>query len=41
MTQPLGFEVPRQEKKVCKLVKALNGLKRAPRACYARMDAYL
>ena len=37
----LGFEVEGQEHKVCKLIKALNGLKQAPRAWYAKMDDYL
>ena len=31
MEQPEGFIVPRQEKKVCKLVKSLYGLKQAPK----------
>lgn len=29
MEQPEGFSVPRQEKKVCRLVKSLYGLKKA------------
>ena len=31
MEQPEGFIVPRQEKKVCRLVKSLYGLKQAPK----------
>ena len=39
MTQPPSFEVSGQEKKVCKLVKALYMLKQALRAGHAKMDA--
>lgn len=41
MTQTHGFEVLGKENKVYKLVKALCGLKQAPRAWYAKLDAYL
>ena len=43
MTQPPCFEVEgqEQEKKVCKLIKSLYGLKHEPRAWYAKMDEYL
>eukprot|EP00253_Pinus_taeda_P024371 PITA_24371 len=39
--QPPGYEVDGQEHKVCKLKKALYGMKQAPRAWYSRIDAYL
>jgi hypothetical protein len=39
--QPLGFEVHGRESHVCRLKKALNGLKKTPRAWYSRIDAYL
>ncbi|RVW71674.1 Retrovirus-related Pol polyprotein from transposon TNT 1-94 [Vitis vinifera] len=39
--QPEGFQVSGCEDKVYKLHKALYGLKRAPRAWYSRIDAYL
>eukprot|EP00253_Pinus_taeda_P014136 PITA_14136 len=39
--QPLGFEVKGKEGYVCKLKKALYGLRQAPRAWYAKMDTYL
>eukprot|EP00253_Pinus_taeda_P030272 PITA_30272 len=41
MTQPPGFKVVGQEQKVCRLVKALYGLKEAPRAWYIKIDKYL
>ena len=31
MEQPEGFVLPKNEKKVCKLVKSLYGLKQAPK----------
>jgi hypothetical protein len=41
MQQPPGFEIAGKEHKVCKLIKALYGLKEAPRAWYTKMDEYL
>jgi len=39
--QPLVFKVKDSKAYVCRLKKALYGLKKAPRAWYPRMDAYL
>ena len=39
--QPLGFEVQDQDTHVCRLKKALYGLKESPRAWYERIDSYL
>jgi hypothetical protein len=39
--KPLGFEVHGRESHVCRLKKALYGMKQAPRAWYWRIDAYL
>ena len=39
--QPLGYEKEGQEHKVCRLKKALCGLKQVPRAWYSNIDAYL
>ena len=38
MEQLEGFQVPGQEKKVCKLVKSLYGLKQAPKQWHAKFD---
>lgn len=37
MTQPVGFEKKGEEHKVYKLLKALYGLRQAPRAWYSRL----
>eukprot|EP00253_Pinus_taeda_P001847 PITA_01847 len=39
--QPEGFEIHDRESHVCRLKKALSGLKQAPRAWYERIDSYL
>eukprot|EP00253_Pinus_taeda_P032370 PITA_32370 len=39
--QPKGFEIHNRESHVCRLKKALCGLKQAPRAWYERIDSYL
>ena len=39
--QPQGFEVHGKESHVCRLKKALYGLKKAPRAWYSKIDTYL
>jgi hypothetical protein len=39
--QPQGFEVHSRDTHVCRLKKALYGIKQDPRAWYARMDNYL
>ena len=41
VTQPRGFVQKGQENKVCRLNKALHGLKQAHRAWYEEIDAYL
>ena len=39
MEQPEGFVLPRNEKKVCKLVKSLYGLKQAPKQWHEKFDS--
>ena len=39
--QPQGFEVYGRDSHVCRLSKALYGMKQAPRAWYSRIDLYL
>ena len=39
--QPQGFEVEDRATHVCKLKKAMYGLKKAPRAWYGRIDSFL
>ena len=41
MGQPEGFSLTNKEDYVCRLKKALYGLKKAPRAWYSRVDKYL
>lgn len=41
VAQPPGFVVAGEEQKVLRLVKALYGLRQAPRAWYAKLDASL
>lgn len=36
-----GFEMHEKHTHVCRLKKALYGLKKAPRAWYGRIDSYL
>ena len=38
MEQPKGFSTPKQERKVCRLVKSLYGLKQAPKRCHEKFD---
>ena len=39
--QPEGFDVENREMHVCRLHRALFGLKQAPRTWYLRIDNYL
>ena len=39
--QPLGFKTHDRKTHVCKLKKALHGLKHAPRTWYDKMDRFL
>ena len=39
--QPKGFDVENKETHVCRLQRALYGIKQAPRAWYSRIDNYL
>ena len=41
MEQPEGFVLPRNEKKVCKLVKSLYGLKQAPKQWHEKFDSVI
>jgi hypothetical protein len=41
MAQPPGFQHPQYPAAVCKLRKAINGLKQAPRAWFSRLSARL
>ena len=41
MSQPEGFSVKGHEHKVCKLVKSLYGLNKAPRAWYEKLTEHL
>lgn len=41
MKQPLGYKDPSHPNYVCKLTKALYGLRQAPRAWYAMFYSYL
>ncbi|KAJ9557005.1 hypothetical protein OSB04_011619 [Centaurea solstitialis] len=38
LEQPEGFVMPRQENKVCRLIKSLYGLKQAPKQWHERFD---
>jgi hypothetical protein len=41
MDQPEGFVLPRSEKKVCKLVKSLYGLKQTPKQWHEKFDTVI
>ena len=41
MEQPKVFVLPRNEKKVCKLVKSLYGLKQAPKQWHEKFDSVI
>ena len=38
--QPKGFDVEDRKTHICKLKKALYGIKKAPRAWYGRIDSF-
>ena len=39
--QPKGFDVDNTEMHVCRVHRALYGLKKTPRPCYLRINNYL
>ena len=39
--QPLGFETHDRQSHMCRLKKALHGLKQAPKTWYGRIDSFL
>ena len=41
MEQPEGFVLPRNENKVCKLIKSVYGLKQAPKQWHEKFDSII